>query len=58
DAQSYPNVLRWTASIAERDAVKRGRRVNRASGDADQQLRERHAASDFDRAQAGEPDGV
>jgi GST-like protein len=58
DAKSYTHVLRWTASIAEREAVKRGRRVNRVSGDADQQLRERHAASDFDRVPSGNPEGT
>ena len=46
------------ASIAEREAVQRGRRVNRVSGDADQQLRERHAASDFDRTPSGKPEGA
>jgi GST-like protein len=46
DAQSYPHLLRWTASIAERPAVKRGHRVNRPDlGDAG--LLERHDQSDF-----------
>jgi GST-like protein len=44
----YKNVQRWTDSIAERAAVKRGRMVNRISGDPASQLRERHEASDFD----------
>ena len=44
----YKNVLRWQAAIAERDAVQRGRMVNRAWGDPAGQLRERHAASDFE----------
>jgi len=44
----YKNVQRWTDSIAERPAVKRGRMVNRIFGDPASQLRERHDASDFD----------
>lgn len=44
----YKNVLRWTNQIAERPAVKRGRMVNRAWGEASSQLHERHAASDFE----------
>jgi GST-like protein len=46
--QDYVHVIRWTKTIAERPAVKRGRMVNRAVGDPAQQLHERHAASDFD----------
>ncbi|CAN7310739.1 glutathione-dependent disulfide-bond oxidoreductase [Rhizobium sp. LjRoot98] len=48
DVQSYKNVQRWTAEIAARPAVKRGRMVNRTSGDPSEQLHERHDASDFD----------
>jgi GST-like protein len=44
----YKNVLRWTDAIAKRPAVKRGRMVNRISGDPASQLHERHDASDFD----------
>ena len=44
----YKNVQRWTAQIAERPAVKRGRLVNRVWGDESEQLMERHDASDFD----------
>jgi GST-like protein len=46
--QDYKNVQRWTDQIAKRPAVKRGRMVNRVSGDPASQLRERHDASDFD----------
>ena len=46
--QEYVHVMRWTKTIAERPAVKRGRMVNRAVGDPAQQLHERHDASDFD----------
>ena len=44
----YRNVQRWTDQIAKRPAVKRGRMVNRVSGDPASQLHERHDASDFD----------
>ncbi|WP_335947681.1 MULTISPECIES: glutathione-dependent disulfide-bond oxidoreductase [Salipiger] len=48
DVQSYKNVIRWADEIAERPAVQRGRMVNAMSGEPSQQLRERHAASDFE----------
>ena len=44
----YKNLTRWTKEIGERRAVKRGRMVNRASGPPEEQLRERHAAGDFE----------
>jgi GSH-dependent disulfide-bond oxidoreductase len=44
----YKNVLRWTKQIGERPAVKRGRMVNATQGKPENQLRERHDASDFD----------
>lgn len=49
NAASYKNVVRWANEIAQRPAVKRGRIVNRTWGPADQQLAERHDASDFTR---------
>ncbi|EMH4163889.1 glutathione-dependent disulfide-bond oxidoreductase [Pluralibacter gergoviae] len=48
NVQEYKNVLRWAQEIADRPAVKRGRIVNRAQGPLNEQLRERHAASDFE----------
>jgi len=48
DVESYKNVQRWAQAIDARPAVKRGRMVNRAFGDLDMQLRERHDAADFD----------
>lgn len=48
DTASYQHVNRWANKITERDAVKRGRMVNRSWGELSEQLRERHAASDFD----------
>ncbi len=44
----YTNVIRWTDEIAARPAVKRGRMVNRVTGEPSSQLHERHDASDFD----------
>lgn len=46
-AQSYEHLGRWTREIDDRDAVKRGRMVNRVSGEPHEQLQERHAADDF-----------
>jgi GST-like protein len=43
----YINVNRWTRQIGKREAVKRGRMVNRTSGEPEEQLHERHDASDF-----------
>ncbi len=38
----YKNVQRWAASIAERPAVKRGRLVNRTTGEPSSQGLDRH----------------
>lgn len=47
DVVSYTHVVRWAKQIAERPAVKRGRRVNRTWGPEEEQLAERHSADDF-----------
>ena len=47
-AQDYKNVVRWYDEIAARDAVIRGRKVNRIRGPLEDQLHERHDASDFE----------
>ena len=44
----YANVVRWHDEIAARDAVIRGRKVNRIRGPLEDQLHERHDASDFE----------
>src|SRR6476469_7026855 len=44
----YKHVNRWADQILARPAVKRGRIVNRVSGDPKSQLHERHEASDFE----------
>jgi GST-like protein len=59
--QDYKHLQRWTATIAARPAVKRGRMVNRAWGEPSTQLHERHEASDFDtktQDKIGEPEKV
>jgi GST-like protein len=47
DVKSYKNVVKWANLINERPAVKRGRIVNKISGNLDEQLHERHDSSDF-----------
>jgi len=48
DAKSYVAVNRWADEILARPAVQRGRKVNRSWGPDEDQLPERHSASDFD----------
>ena len=43
--ESYTHVVRWAEAIHNRPAVKRGRKVNRASKSG---VAERHDASDLD----------
>jgi len=47
-AGDYRHALRWARAIGERPAVRRGRMVNRTSGEPSEQLWERHDAADFD----------
>ncbi|AOF95533.1 glutathione-dependent disulfide-bond oxidoreductase [Sphingobium sp. RAC03] len=47
DVASYTHVVRWAEQIDARPAVKRGRMVNKANGPLEEQLHERHDASDF-----------
>ena len=46
--QEYRHVNRWADMLFARPAVKRGRMVNRLSGEPSNQLHERHDASDFE----------
>jgi len=46
-AHEYEHVLRWAEDIKQRPAVKRGIMVNRAWGEPESQLHERHSPSDF-----------
>jgi len=48
DVASYKNVVEWAERIDARPAVKRGRMVNKATGDLSMQLHERHSAADFE----------
>ena len=48
DAASYKNLMRWAEEIADRPAVQRGKMVNRTWGPLNEQLHERHEASDFE----------
>ncbi|MCO4836718.1 MAG: glutathione-dependent disulfide-bond oxidoreductase [Oceanospirillaceae bacterium] len=50
DVASYTHVLRWAKQIQQRPAVIRGKRVNLVWGPEQDQLAERHNASDFDQA--------
>jgi GSH-dependent disulfide-bond oxidoreductase len=46
--QDYKHVHRWANELLERPAVRRGRMVNRISGEPSSQLHERHDAGDFE----------
>ncbi|HTZ78169.1 MAG TPA: glutathione-dependent disulfide-bond oxidoreductase [Stellaceae bacterium] len=46
--QDYKHVQRWADMLLERPTVRRGRMVNRISGEPSSQLHERHDASDFE----------
>ncbi len=48
DVGIYKNVIRWHDLVANRPAYKRGAMVNKAFGPLEEQLRERHDASDFE----------
>ena len=47
DVQSYRNVQRWTLDIGSREAVIRGRMINRTSGEPEEQMEERHGSNDY-----------
>ena len=44
----YEHLNRWVDQVGAREAVKRGRMVNRTFGKPETQLRERHSARDFE----------
>ncbi|RZQ11959.1 glutathione-dependent disulfide-bond oxidoreductase [Vibrio vulnificus] len=54
DVASYQNVVRWAKDIEQRDAVKRGRIVNKTWGESWEMVEERHSASDIDQALASQ----
>ncbi len=47
-AHEYKHLNRWANEIKDRPAVVRGKMVNRTFGEPEEQLHERHDASDFD----------
>ncbi len=46
--QDYKHVNRWADRLLKRPTVRRGRMVNRTSGEPSSQLHERHDAKDFE----------
>ena len=44
----YEHVQRWAGQLGDRPGLRRGRMVNRRTGPLEDQLHERHDASDFD----------
>ena len=55
DVDSYKNLKRWAEQIESRQAVQRGRIVNRAWGEDWEQVPERHSAEDIDKVLALKP---
>lgn len=49
DTDSYKNVKRWAEQIEAREAVQRGRIVNKSWGEEWEQVPERHSAEDIDK---------
>ncbi|MEE8308595.1 MAG: glutathione-dependent disulfide-bond oxidoreductase, partial [Gammaproteobacteria bacterium] len=45
---SYTNIVRWATEIEGRPAVARGRRVNRAWGQEEERVPERHSPADLE----------
>ncbi len=45
----YKNIQRWSDELIKREAVLKGRLVNKTWGDEDQQLKERHSSRDFEK---------
>ena len=48
NVKQYTHVCKWAELMNERDAVVRGRKVNRPFGAESEQLLERHDRSDFE----------
>lgn len=51
----YAHFNRWVAEVGAREAVQRGRLVNRGTGPEDQRVPERHSAADIDAVRAKMP---
>lgn len=54
--ESYTHVVRWAKQIESRQAVQRGRIVNRPFGEEWEQVLERHSAEDIDKVMALKPE--
>ena len=54
----YEHLVRWARQIDARPAVKRGRIVNKLTGDPSEQLHERHDPSDFELRTEDKRDGA
>lgn len=48
EVDGYKNVIRWAKQLYARETVKRGAMVNKPFGEPNEQLHERHDASDFE----------
>ena len=48
DVKSYTHLLRWAEQVGSRPAVRRGRLVNKLTGEPETQVPERHSAADFE----------
>ena len=55
-AEVFTNVLRWAKEIEQREAVQRGRIVNRSWGQEWEQVPQRNSAADIDNALALKPE--
>ncbi|NOH22319.1 glutathione-dependent disulfide-bond oxidoreductase [Vibrio europaeus] len=55
DVDSYKNLKRWAEQVEEREAVQRGRIVNRSWGEDWDQVPERHSDEDIDQVLALKP---
>jgi len=53
--EDYTHVVRWAKQLDSRDAVQRGRIINRSFGEAWEQVPERHSANDIDIVLAKKP---
>ena len=58
NVQEYKHVNRWADMLLERPAVRRGRMVNRTSGEPSSQLHERHDPRDFETKTQGKLEPV
>ena len=47
EVNSYKNIFEWAKKINRRPAVRRGKIVNKISGNQNFQIRERHSKKDF-----------